>query len=82
MNVGAEHVKIYPTMAGRVAIADAKACLVEIIFARDLAEAQAGVVEGAALPGVPLGMTANQCRELAADLMNAANTLDGKRGVI
>ena len=72
---------IYPMMGWRTALADDnKVCLVEIVFARNQKEAQA-IANGGELPGVPLGMTANQCRELAADLIDAANKLDGKRGV-
>jgi hypothetical protein len=72
---------IYPTMMWRVVLDDdQEICLVEIVFARNLEEATKGA-EGGELPGVPLGMTANQCRELAADLVEAANKLDGKKGM-
>ena len=36
--------------------------------------------KGGELPSVPLGMTEEQCRELAADLMEAAHRLKGGKG--
>jgi hypothetical protein len=66
---------IYPMMDWSISVGETKVCLVEIEFARNLKEAKAGA-NGGALPGVPLGMTANQCRELAADLLDAAKRLD------
>jgi hypothetical protein len=71
--------KIYPTTAWRIAIGDTKVCLVEIQYARDMAELHIGAA-GGELPSVPLGMTEEQCRELAADLMEAAHRLKGGKG--
>jgi hypothetical protein len=71
---------IFPMIDWRVAtgVKKTKVCLFEILFARNVREAQAGF-DGGDLPSVSLGMTPNQCRELAADLMEAANKLDGQR---
>jgi hypothetical protein len=71
---------IYPMINWRVAtgVKKTKVCLLEILFARNVKEAQAGL-EGGDLPGFSIGMTPNQCRQLAADLIEAANKLDGQR---
>jgi hypothetical protein len=71
---------IYPVLGWRTALGDDEVCLVEIVFARNLKEAEVSTKGGEA-PGVPLGMTAHQCRELGADLIDAANKLDGKKGM-
>jgi hypothetical protein len=73
-----EETVVYPVIGWRTALGDDKICLVEIVFARNLQEAEASTKSGEA-PGVPLGMTAHQCRELASDLIEAANLLDGGR---
>ena len=67
---------IYPLLAWRVGLAETKASLVEVVFARNLEEAQEGM-RGGDLPGVPLGVTAHQCRELAADLQGVLRPLLG-----
>ena len=55
--------KIYPTMAWRIAIGDTKVCVVEIQYARDMAELQIGAA-GGELPSVPLGMTTTSRAEV------------------
>jgi hypothetical protein len=72
---------IYPMMTWSVALGDdAKVCLVEVVFALNFKEAEAGSKGGESL-SVPLAMTAKQCRELATDLIDAANRLGGKKGM-
>ena len=71
---------VYPMIRWRTSLGDDEVCLVEIVFARNLKEAEVSTKGGEA-PGVPLGMTAHQCRELGADLIDAANKLDGKKGM-
>jgi hypothetical protein len=73
---------IFPVVAWRVAVGnaghDSRVTFLEIGYAKTRAEI------GAATPGrdppnkVPLGLTAQQCRDLAADLVAAANKAEGR----
>jgi len=72
MNIGTV---IYPAVGWRFAVGEANVALFEIAYARNLSEARAAVA-GAKSPTLPIGLSAKQCRELAADLINAAKQLE------
>jgi hypothetical protein len=71
---------LYPAVGWRFAVGQGNVCLFELAYARNLGEARSAIA-GARSLTLPLGLTAKQCRNLAADLMDAANQIDGGKGM-
>ena len=76
--------RVYPVTAWRFAIGssggDQQVALLQIAYAKDVGEVRAAAA-GVALKNMfPLCLSARQCRRLAADLVDAANKLDGGSG--
>ncbi len=67
----------FPVVAWRVAVGNAgrksRVTFLEIGYARTLSETKAAAPGREPPNKVPLGLTAQQCRDLAADLVAAAN---------
>jgi hypothetical protein len=71
---------IYPATAWRVAVGGAgnagQVALLELAYAKGLADMRAAAAGAPPKNKLPLGLTARQCRDLAADLVDAANKID------
>lgn len=72
---------IFPVVAWRIAVGDAgggsRVAFLEIGYAKTLAETKAATPGRDPPNKVPLGLTCQQCRDLAADLVAAANKAEG-----
>lgn len=71
---------IFPVVSWRVAVGNApagKVTFLEIGYAKTLTETRAALPGRAPPHKVPLGLTGQQCRDLAADLIEAVNKIDG-----
>ena len=70
-------IAVYPVVRWwPVGSRDPRICLLQIAYVRDLSESEEAV-KGGRTPRIPLGLTPQQCRTLAVDLLNAATALDG-----
>ena len=73
--------RVYPVTAWRFAIGssggDQEVALLKIAYAKDVGEVRAAAAGVALKNMLPLVLSARQCRHLAADLVDAANKLDG-----
>ena len=72
---------IFPVVAWRIAVGnagrDGRVTFLEIGYAKTLSETYAATPGRDPPNKVPLGLTAQQCRDLAADLVAAANKAEG-----
>ena len=71
---------IFPVVSWRTGVGglggDSQVAFLEIGYAKTFGETRAALPGRPAPHTVPLGMTARQCRDLAADLLAAANKID------
>ena len=73
---------IFPVVAWRIAVGNAgqgnRVTFLEIGYARTRSEIEAAAPGRSPPDKVPLGLTVQQCRDLAADLVEAANKAEGR----
>ncbi|HLH48166.1 MAG TPA: hypothetical protein VKV96_02390 [Roseiarcus sp.] len=69
---------VFPVVGWEALTANEPICLVRIGYVRDAKEGEA-VRAGHEPPIIPLGFTAKQCRDLALDLLKAANAIQGMK---
>jgi hypothetical protein len=68
----------FPVVGWEGIIGEQPFCLVRFGYVRTQEESEA-VRAGAAAPFIPLGLTADQCRRLAYDLVQAADVIDSRK---
>ena len=82
--MSAQESRLYPVTAWRFAIGASggaeEVTLLEVAYAKDVGEMRAAAAGARPNNTLPLGLTAKQCRDLAADLVEAANKADGGSG--
>jgi hypothetical protein len=72
---------IYPVLSWRIAVGSAavdRVTFLEIGYATNLTETRDALTGRPPAHSIPLGMTSRQCRDLAADLIDAANNIEGE----
>lgn len=68
----------FPVVGWEGIIGEQPFCLVRFGYVRTAEESEA-VRAGATAPFIPLGLTADQCRRLAQDLVKAADMIDSRK---
>ena len=68
----------FPVVGWEGIIGEQPFCLVRFGYVRTQEEGEA-VRAGAVAPFIPLGLTADQCRRLAQDLVQAAEVIDSRK---
>jgi hypothetical protein len=71
-----ETATVYPVVGWQAVFDEEPVCLMLVGYARNSKDAAAARA-GKRTPCIPLGFTAAQCRKFAADLIEAANHIDG-----
>jgi hypothetical protein len=73
---------IFPVVAWRIAVGSVgggdRLTFLEVGYARTISEARAAEPGRPPPNKVPLGLTPQQCRDLAADLVEAVNKAEGR----
>ncbi len=73
-------VAAFPVIGWQAIVGEQPICLMRVGYVRNPKERDAVQAGRREPPIVPLGFTADQCREFAADLLKAAEAIDGGRG--